>query len=157
MRSIYDNCVVQGFVAVGATQSSVLGYTATGPSVDTKGYNTGALRVYLSTVRSGLTVNAGGSLTAVLQESADNVTFTTATDNAGTTIGFSGTQATTTAVISDDRIEGIGLSNRMRYLRVVLTQNFGQGASSANIFTGIACIELGRAYSRPVTTTVSNT
>ena len=153
MRSIYDNATVGGQVALFGTGASVI---ATGPSVDTKGYNTGALRVYIGTVGSGLSVAGGSSLTAVLQESANNSTWSTALDNSGATIGFTGTQATTTAVVSDCRIEGLG-QNRMRYLRVQLTARTGVAGQVANAFTTVAAIELGRAYNRPVTSTTSNT
>ena len=153
MRSLYDNTVVQGYTILRGSSNAVV---QTGASVDTKGYNSGALRVYIGPVGSGLSVAGGSSLTAVLQESTDNATFTTATDNNGTAIGFVGTQATTTAVLSDERIEGLNLSNRKRYLRVQLTGYMG-GSAAANVFTAAAVIELGRAYQRPVTTTESNT
>lgn len=153
MRSIYDNAVVQGWAILRGTLNGVI---ATGASVDTKGYNTAALRVFIGATGTGLSVAGGSSLTAVLQESADNVTFSTATDNTGATIGFAGTQATTTAVLSDARIEGLGLSNTLRYLRVQLTANLG-GTAAANVFTAAAVIELSRAYNNPVTTTSSNT
>ena len=152
MRSIYDNAVVKGYAIVKASSNGVIAY---GPSVDTKGYNTAALRVFLSEVGSGLSVAGGSSLSAVLQESTDDSTFTDATDNSGATIGFTGTQATTTAVLSDARIEGLGL-NRDRYLRVKLTGYLG-GTAAANVFTAAAVIELARAFTDPVTETVSNT
>lgn len=154
MRDVYDNIAVGGYTVLFSTTTSVV---ATGASVDTKGYNSAALRVYIGTVGSGLTVNNGSSLTAVLQESDNNSTFTTATDNTGATIGFSGTQATTSVVLSDVRIEGLN-ANRKRYLRVQLTaKQGGTSGTVANAFTSVAVIELGRAYQRPVTTTVSNT
>ena len=84
MRDVYDNIAVGGYTVLFSTTATVV---ATGASVDTKGYNSAALRVYIGTVGSGLTINNGSSLTAVLQESSDNSTFTTATDNTGATIG----------------------------------------------------------------------
>jgi hypothetical protein len=154
MRDVYDNIAVGGYTVLFSTTTSVV---ATGASVDTKGYNSGALRVYIGTVGSGLTINNGSSLTAVLQESDNNSTFTTATDNTGATIGFSGTQATTTVVLSDARIEGLN-ANRKRYLRVQLTaKQGGTSGTVANAFTSVAVIELGRGFQRPVTATVSNT
>jgi hypothetical protein len=154
MRDVYDNIAVGGYTVLFSTTTSVV---ATGASVDTKGYNSAALRVYIGTVGAGLTVNNGSSLTAVLQESTDNVTFTTATDNTGATIGFTGTQATTSVVLAAARIEGLN-TNRQRYLRVQLTaKQGGTSGTVANAFTSAAVIELGRAYQRPVTTTVSNT
>lgn len=153
MRSIYDNAKVGAQVAVFGTGASVV---ATSASVDTRGFNTGALRVFIGTVGAGLSAAGGSSLTAVLQESADNSTFTTATDNTGAAIGFTGTQATTTAVISDARIEGLN-QNRMRYLRIRLTTNSAATGVPTLAFTAVAVIEIARAYNNPVTSTVSNT
>lgn len=154
MRSIYDNTKVGGAVAIFGTAATVI---VTGPSIDTKGYNSGALRVSIGTVGAGLSQNAGSSLTAIIQESADNSTFTTATDNSGATIGFAGTTATTSVVIADTRIEGLN-QNRMRYLRVKLTSvNSGTSGTVANAFTAVAVIELGRAYNTPTSTATSNT
>lgn len=156
MRSIYDNAVVQGY----AVQFNTTGATVTtGASVDTKGYNTAALRVFTSPIGIGgspLAKDTGGSLVAVLQESSDNVTFTTATDNGSATIGFT-IVATTTAVLQDARIEGLGLSNRKRYLRVQTTANFGGAASNSRQFTSCAVLELARSYQKPTTSVVSNT
>jgi len=111
MRSIYDNAVLAGY----ATQFNTTGATVTyGAAVDTKGYNTGALRVFVSTIGNGtaLPVNTGGSLTVVLQESADAVTWNTATDNTGATIGMT-IVSTATAVLQDARIEGLN-QNQLR-------------------------------------------
>lgn len=154
MRSLYDNTVVLGHVAVFSTSNAVV---AVGPSVDSKGYNTGALRVRIGALGAGLGPTSGSTLSAILQESSDNVTFTTANDNGGTAIGFTGTSATVTAVVSDARIEGLGLSNRKRYLRVQLTANQATSGVIANSFTAIAVLELGRGYNNPVNTTTSNT
>lgn len=153
MRSIYDNVATSGFAAAFNTLGATV---CTGGSVDTKGYSTGVLRVFTSTVASGIAVGNGASLTAVLQESTDGTTWSTATDNTGATIG--GTQtATTSAVITSYRIEGLNL-NRDRYLRVVTTAAFGGAVSNnSKAFTSAAVIELGRSYQRPVDTTVSNT
>lgn len=152
MRSIYDNVTATGFAAAFNTTGALI---TTGASVDTKGYNTGVLRVFTSTVGAGLAVGTGGSLTAVLQESTDGSTWTTATDNNSETIGGTIT-ATTSAVIGSYRIEGLG-TNRDRYLRVVTTAAFGGAAAVTRQFTSAAVIELGRAYQLPVNTDVSNT
>lgn len=152
MRSIYDNAVVTGY----AVQLNTTGATVTtGASVDTRGYNTGALRVFVSNVGTGLPVNTGASLTVVLQKSTDGTTWATATDNTGATIGMTVT-ATTTVVVSSARIEGLNL-NQSRYLRVQTTAAFGGAASISRQFTSCAVLELARAYNRPVTTTESNT
>lgn len=153
MRTIFDNAVLAGYAAQLNTTGAVV---TTGASVDTRGYNTAALRTFVSQIGSGLGFNQGGSLAVVLQESSDNATFTTALDNTGTPIGVT-VVATTTAVLSDARIEGLGLSNRKRYLRIQTTANFGGVASSLRQFTSCAVLELGRAYNRPVTSNVSNT
>lgn len=155
MRSIYDNAVVQGY----AVQWNTTGATVTlGASVDSRGYNTAALRVFVSPTQGrGLTLGNGGSLTAVLQESSDNVTFATANDNTGAAIQLI-LVATTTAVLQDARIEGLNLSNRKRYLRVQTTANFGSPIVGNNMtFTSCAVLELARAYQNPVTTVASNT
>lgn len=151
MRSIYDNVTVGSIAAASNTTGSTI---CTGASLDTRGYNTGVLRVFVSTLASGLSVGSGASLTAVLQESTDASTWTTATDLTGATIGGT-TEATTTAVLASYRIEGLGLQ-RKRYLRVQTTAAFGAVAPN-RLFTSAAVIEVGRAYSNPVTTTVSNT
>lgn len=152
MRSVYDNLTVAGYAAAFNTTGSTI---CTGASVDTKGYNSAALRVFTSTVGAGLAVNTGASLTAVLQESDDNSTWTTATDNNSENISITQV-ATTTAVLSSARIEGLG-SNRSRYLRVVTTAYFGGAAAATRQFTSCAVLELGRAYQNPVNTTTSNT
>lgn len=149
MRSIYDNVTLGGVAgpAVNATASSVV---ATGASVDTKGYNTGVIRVYTSAIAGGIPAATPVTLVAVLQESSDNSNWATANDNTGTAIGFTQT-ATTTAVIGSARVEGLQL-NRKRYLRVTL-----QGGGYATALTAFAVVELGRAYSNPVNSAVSNT
>ncbi len=161
MRSIYDNAYVAALAGpFFATTGSVAAMN--GASVDTKGYNTAALRVFITATGStALTPSTVSTLTAVLQESSDNSTFTTALDNTGVAIGFPATAvltATTTAVIGSARIEGLGLQ-RKRYLRVVLTPFLSGGAIALapNSFTAVAVIELARAYNNPVTAVVSNT
>ncbi len=138
--------------AVFNTTNAVL-ISVNGPSVDTKGYNSAALRVFTAPTGSGLLVSQQVSVVAVLQESADNVTFTTANDNTGTAIGVT-VNATTTAVIGSARIEGLN-QNRLRYLRV-RTTGISLGVVAAAV-TSVAVIELGRAYQLPTTTAVSNT
>ncbi len=110
--------------------------------------------MFLSTVPAGIAVSNGGSLTAVLQESANNSTWSTALDNTGAAIQVV-QEATTTAVIASARIEGLN-QNRMRYLRVVTTGAFGT-PTPTKVFTSCAVLELGRAYNKPVNTTTSNT
>lgn len=142
---MYDN--VQVAVGTNPQFSTTGAVVATGAGIDTLGYNTAALRVITTPVGAGFSVGNGSSLVAVLQEAPDNVTWTNALDNTGTVIG--GTiQVTTTAVVSSYRIEGLGL-NRKRFLRVVLTPNFG-GTTQGNAFTSSSVVELGRAYNDPV-------
>ena len=153
MRSIYDNTKVGGVIAV---YGSLTGVVATGDGVDTKGYNSAALRVQTSAVGAGIPVNTGASLVAVLEESADNVTFSAANDNTGTQIGVTIT-ATTTAVVASARIEGLN-QNRLRYLRAKITTKMQVAPlTPAKIFTGVAVIVMGRAYALPTDTTTSNT
>lgn len=158
MRSIYDNAVVAGLC--GPKFNTLTATAATsGTSVDTKGYNSGAVRVFLTPTATitGLSSQTQSTLTVVLQESADNNTFTSALDNTGTAIGGTVT-ATSTAVIASFRVEGLN-QNRLRYLRVVTTPFLSSGVRANNdaAFTSVAVIELSRAYTRPVTSTVSNT
>lgn len=154
MRSVYDNTSVQGAVALFATTPGVGQIkTATGPSVDTKGYNSAAIRVQTSNVGSGVAAASQVSVVAVLEESTDNNAFTAALDNTGTQIQCTA-NATVTAVLAAARVEGLN-SNRDRYLRVVL-----RGANDgvvARAVTAVAVIELGRAFTRPSTTETSNT
>lgn len=156
MRSVYDNLTLAGYAAAFNTTNAVV---CVGAGVDTRGYNSAALRVFVGTVGAGIPVNTGSSLTAVLEESADNVTYSSALDNTGVQIGFptaSVITATTTAVLQSARIEGL-LQNRLRYLRVRTTAAFGGAASVLRQFTSCAVLELGRAYQNPISSTVSNT
>lgn len=152
MRSIYDNVSVGSIVA---SYNSTQAVVVTSPATDTKGYNTAVLRVYTSATGAGLGTGAGGSVVAVLQESANNSTWSTANDNTGTAIGLT-QEATTTGVLGSARIEGLGLQ-RLRYLRYTLTPHFAASISSAAIFTCVGVIELGRAYNNPVATTPGGT
>lgn len=159
MRSIYDNAQLSGYAAASNTTGMLV---TTGASVDTKGYNTAALRVFVGPFQSGANTPATtkGSVTALLQESSDNVTFATAVDNTGATIQAVATQTgSTVGVIADARIEGLGLQ-RKRYLRIVATAAMipaSAGEAKWNQFTSCAVIELSRAYQDPTTSTVSNT
>lgn len=154
MRSIYDNVAVGGLTGpLSVTQTAVF---TLGAVVDTKGYNSACLRVFTTPVGTGILVGRSCSVVAIIQESADNVTFTTATDVSATNIGGT-TTVTTSAVISSYRIEGLN-QNRLRYLRVKLTPNVAPVPNTnSESFTMTAVIELARGYARPVTTTVSNT
>ncbi len=152
MRTVYDNIAIGSVLATYNSSPAVI---TTSPSVDTKGYNSACLRVYQTPVGAGIVKTLAVSTVAVLQESADNVTFTTALDNTGVAIGGN-CQATTTAVISSFRVEGLG-QQRLRYLRVSLQSGVPTTSSTAFISTTVAVIELGRGYQLPPTTAVSNT
>lgn len=160
MRTVYDNLVLAGFVSQFNTSSAVVGSVigagtvTVGATVDTKGYNSAALRVFTSNVQTGIAVGAGSSLTAVLQKSTDGTTWSTAVDNTGAAISIT-QEATTTAVIGSARIEGL-LLNQPRYLRIQCTANFA-ATTASRAFTSCAVLELGRAYQNPVSTTASNT
>ncbi len=155
MRTVYDNLSIGGLVA---TYNSLPAIVTTSPVVDTKGYNSAALRIY-TTATGAVSLPGGGvSLVAVLQECAtSNGVFTSALDNTGTAIGGTITP-TTTAILSSFRVEGL-LQNRLRYLRVQLTPNFPAAVDRpiALIFTATALLELGRAYNNPVATTPQGT
>lgn len=154
MRSIYDNVKLDGVAVVFA---SAAGVVVTGPTVDTKGYNTAAFRVATSAVGGAANVAlTRGTVAAIIQESDDNSSWSTATDNGGTTIGTT-VAALLTPNVESVRIEGLGLSNCKRYIRVQLTTAFGANATTAAIFTCAGVIELGRGYNKPAVTTSSNT
>lgn len=154
MRSIYDNVAVGGVAVVFASNAGVI---VTGPSIDTKNYSTAALRLSTTAVGGAVTATAvRGTVVAVIEESVDNSTFTTATDVTGATIGATATPSTVNGLVVSARIEGLGLQ-RKRYLRVKLTTGFGPNATTAAIFTCAAVIEVGRGYNRPPTADVSNT
>lgn len=147
--NVYDNVKLVGGVSL--TPQSVSGSTAVdGNSVDTEGYDNAAIHVYADAASGSPTA---ATLAVTLQESADDSTWTTATDNTGTDIGFTLT-VTSAAAENVARIEGLNL-NRKRYLRAVVTPSFTGGTSPASIVVGE--IVLGNAESRPVDSNVSNT
>ncbi len=126
-----------------------------GTGLDTKNFNSAALRVLTTPVGAGVLVSQQVSVVALLEESADNVTFAAALDNTGTQIQCS-PQATTSAVLASARIEGLG-QNRLRYLRIRLKGGTPTAGVIVQACTAVAVLELGRAYENPVSTTVSNT
>lgn len=147
MRSVYDNISVIN--SIPQTNDSG-GSAVNGAAVDTKGYNS-AMAHFRNEAASGSP--SASSIVWKLQESNSSGSgFGDALDNTGTVIGgtLDGTQ------INDvfARIEGLG-TNRKRYLRVVETITFTGGTSPKNLVVGE--IVLGRAFTKPVTSTVSNT
>ena len=156
MRSIYDNTKIDGVIAMLNTTVTVLG---TGGGVDTKGFNTAAIRLATSKTGAGLLVTDQISVIAVLEESNDDGVadaYAAANDNTGAQITCTAL-ATVTAVLASARIEGLGLSNRKRYLRVKTKGGTTTAGVSAEAVTSVAVIELGRAYALSTTTTASNT
>ena len=154
MRSIYD---AVGIVTTVSAQA-VSGTTAlNGTTVDTLGYNTAMLHVNSQVAL----YTQSATLVVTLQESADNVTWTTAQDNTAANIGFTlpitamvaapGAIVTPVLPSASCRIEGLGL-NRKRYLRAVITPAITTGSATLS-----ATILLGRAFEEPVRTAVSNT
>lgn len=145
MRSVYDNIAVGG---LSAQYNTISGVISNGASVDTKGYNTAAIRVFTTATAAATAATPAmvSTLAVVLQESSDNSTFTTATDVSGATIGGTIT-ATTSAVIASFRVEGLG-QNRLRYLRVRTTPTISTTTPNF-VFTSVAVVELGRGYIRP--------
>lgn len=155
MRSIYDNVAVGGAAVIFASTSGVV---VTGPTVDTKGYNTAALRLSTTAVGGAANVVATrGTVAAIVQESDDNSSWSTATSVDGTTIGSTVAAIGTNGNVTSVRIEGLGVSNCKRYIRVQLTTGFGPIATTAAIFTLAAIFELGRGYNKPPTTDYSPT
>lgn len=153
MRSVFDNIATGAFAAIYASLSGVV---VTSAALDTRGYNSGAIKVNTTAVgNSANTVATRGTVAVVLEESTDNSTWATATDSAGTTIGTTVAAISTNGNVTPVRITGLNL-DRDRYLRLKLTSGFGPGATLAGIFTLTACIEVGNAYNNPVTTVVSN-
>ena len=147
MRSLYDNVLVQASLR---PQSDLGGSAVNGISVDTKGYNTAMLRASVA-VASGSPTTA--STVVKLQESADNSTWTDATDNTGSVISAT-VSSKTTAQDVVLRIEGLNL-NRKRYLRIVETTTFTGGSSPAVVVA--ADVLLGRGFTLPSNTANSNT
>lgn len=147
MRSVYDNIkLAQSLAPQSVTGSSAVN----GTSVDTKGFNSAVLSAYAGQTSSNPTV---ANMAYKLQESSDNSTWTDALDNTGTVIGgTAGVVSAAQAILA--RIEGLGL-NRKRYLRIVVTPSFTGGTTPAVILDGQ--IVLGRAYTLPPNTAVSNT
>lgn len=153
MRTVYDNLNIGAVSPVLNSGSALL--IVTGPSVDTKGYNSAALRLATTPV-TGLPASQQISVSAILQESADGATaWANALDNTGVAIGAIAL-ATTTAIIASARVEGLGLE-RKRFLRVVTTGGTPTVGQVNQATTSVALIELGRAYNNPVNTTASNT
>ena len=149
MRSLYDNVLVSASIDPQSLTSSAVN----GSVVDTEGYNTAILRFRSAAATGSPTPTA--TIAVKLQEGtkSDGSDMADALDNTGTVIG--GTVSVISAagpVVA--RIEGLGL-NRKRYLRVVATPNFVGGTTPAAL--GFGEIILGRAFSKPVISTVSNT
>ena len=148
MKSIYDAVGIgTSLVPQAITGSSAVdGANA----VDTKGYNTALVHVYAAQVTSA---GSAASLAVTLQESADGSTnWANALDNTGTVIGFT-LNVQSADAYNSARIEGLGL-NRKRYLRVVITPTYVGGSPSSIAYGAIL---LGRAFTNPVRTAVSNT
>lgn len=148
-NNVYDNTKVVGGTSL-APQSFSGSSAVDGTSVDTEGGDNAAIYAYGAEASGSPTA---ATLAVVLQESADNSTWTAADDNTGTQIGFTlnchGAAAENVA-----RIEGLGL-NRKRYLRAVITPAFTSGTSPAIL--GFAQIILGNNQQRPVDSNASNT
>lgn len=143
MRSLYDNVTVNTSIE---PQSVTTTTTQTGTAIDTMGYSTGMLRV-----RVGIADASVATLGVVLQESdSSTALFTVALDNTGAAIGGT-TNGLVTANSIIARIEGLGVQ-RKRYLRLV--SNSTITGTSVPIFGEIL---LGRGYTKPANTAVSNT
>lgn len=137
MRSVYDS--------IKATHT-VLPIAATGSptsvAVDTFGYNSA---MFHATV--GLAGPAGGTPTSFsvavkIQESATS--SGTYTDISGATAdAITGTNKSVQI-----RVEGLGSSARMRYLKVVMTPTFVGGTSPSIVMSAVAL--LGNAFTKPV-------
>ena len=153
MRSIYDAVAYVAALFTGAAVANLSGTTAvTSAAIDTKGYNTAMLVGHADTAaNSPSTATVAYTIT---ESDASGSGFVAANDNTGVALGFT---LTNTAAVADGscRIEGLGDLNRKRYLKVVMTPAFTGGSSPTT--NAIAYILLGRAYSEPVNTGVSNT
>lgn len=154
MRTVYDNLSIGGLTSILASTGGIV---IQGASVDTKNFNSAALRINCGAVGGAANIVAQRVTVAViLQESSDNSTWSSANDNTGTVIGSTVAALITDASVTSARVEGLG-QNRKRYLRVQLTTGAGPNATLAAVFTCTAFLELGRAYNNPVNTTTSNT
>ncbi len=157
MRSLYDNVTFGDSIdpqtdAMGQING---GTPINGSAVDTLGYNTAILRARVSAQSGGGSPSALVTTTFKLQESAtSNGTFTDALDNTGAVIKGTVTPSPTAQDV-ELRIEGLGTLNRKRFLRVVETSSW-VGVSSPSVIV-FAEIVLGRAYSKPTNSTLSNT
>jgi hypothetical protein len=153
MRDLYDN--IQFGVSIEPQGVAATG-TLNGAAVDTLGFNSAMFRLRIGVPSNNTTL--GSILTTVkVQECATSGgTFTDALDNTGVAIGGNLLQVTTfVAGEIIGRIEGLGNLNRMRFLRLTETATFTAGAGSSIALAGE--IVLGRVYSAPTNTAVSNT
>jgi len=152
MRSIYDNVVFKSALVSSVAINSLTGSTAlTSAAIDTLGYNTAVLRVVAELTSSNPSV---ATVTATMTESATSGgSYTAVNDNTGTAIGFTlDVHAARAEGLA--RVEGLGTS-RKRYQKIVVTPAFTGGTSPA-----ILCFSelvLGRGYSKPANSAVSNT
>lgn len=150
MRSIYDGIRTQASIAPQLFNGSAAG-TITGTSVDTKGLNSAMMVAFVGAI------STAGTAVFTLQEAPDNATWTVASDNTGTAIGFTVIPSTTAGALptqAQARIEGLNL-NRKRYLRIV-----GSLTNTVGLSTICATIIAGRAFEEPEfagQTAVSNT
>ena len=148
MRSLYD--AIQLSTSIDA-QADSGGSAVNGAVVDTAGFNTAVLRARVA-LSSGSPTTA--STVVKLQEcDTSNGTFTDALDNTGVVIGGTvNSKLAAGEVIA--RIEGLG-SNRKKFLRITQTTTYTGGTTPATVVFGE--IILGRAYTNPVNSAVSNT
>lgn len=149
MRSLYD--AIQLSTSIDARADSG-GSAVNGAAVDTAGFNTAVLRVRVA-LSSGSPTTAS---TVVKLQECDTAggTYTDALDNTGVVIGGTvNSKLAAGEVIA--RIEGLMNSNRKRYLRITETTTYTGGSSPATVVFGE--IILGRAYTNPTNTPVSNT
>lgn len=148
MRSIYDNVVA----VIASAIQSLTGTTASTPTdIDTLGYNTAMVHVRTE-IASGSPTTATAAW-ALLECATIGGSYTAALDNTGTAIG--GTlNAKTVAQDAYARVEGLG-TNRKRFLQIVITPAFSGGTSPAILSFGE--LIMGRAFTKPVNTGVSNT
>lgn len=153
MRSVYDailfsTCLFTSRGTVTITDTTL--YTSA--TIDTKGYNSAVLRGHSGMDNSSCTTFPVAFL--LTESAASSSGFAAANDNSGAQIGFT---LDVHAADADGvaRVEGLN-QNRKRYFRVTMQAGSITGGSSPASKSWCE-IALGRAYTLPTNTAVSNT
>lgn len=134
MRDLLNN--TKQVISV-AAQSIADPNTVNGLGVDTVGFGADVMEVTLGSKAAGAT---GGTVTAKIQESSDNVTFT---DVIGATASYSG-------ATGGNRVLRVAYTGTRRYMRAVVTNSLTGGAAGTNTIIAAANFLLGHPRFAPV-------